>query len=216
MTQAKTFRKTLLSLGAGALVLLMAFQLSGLRYYLVYSSDFFNSKLRHVISLINQPEPLEIVDPCRPDLEKMELRLVPERLIIKNVEIDLPIFSVPLENGTWKVNDFVANYAEGTSLIGDSEGNIGIYGHDKPHALARIKKIENGDEIMLVSGDYLARYRAIFESVVIPDQVDIFYPTGKPILTLVTCEGRFSDQRYVTKAELLTVEKINCHENQTQ
>jgi LPXTG-site transpeptidase (sortase) family protein len=135
--------------------------------------------------------------------------LHPTKLIIPKLKFQLPIVSVPLENGTWIVHDHVANYAEGTSLIDETGGNVGLYGHDRPHAFSPIKKLTIGDQIQVQTSEgYMALYRVIDGHEVTPEQVTVFYPSVEPRLTLLTCSGIFSERRYIIVAELDRIEKI--------
>lgn len=133
----------------------------------------------------------------------------PERIVIDKVGIDLPVVSVPLKNGTWAVNPHVANYAEGTDLINDKSGNVGIYGHARADAFVKIRQMLTGYDIMLISNSYRAIYRVQRTSVIAPTAVDVFSTTKEPVLTLITCEGTLSEKRYMVRAKLIKIEKIN-------
>lgn len=135
----------------------------------------------------------------------------PERIVIPSINMDLDIVSVPLKNGTWAVNDGVANYAEGTSLINDKDGNVGIYGHDKVNAFRDIKKLLTGSndyDIVLYGNNYRATYKITSASVIAPTAINVFYPSKEPTITLITCEGLFSDKRFMVKAKLVKIEKL--------
>lgn len=137
-------------------------------------------------------------------------KLVPDRIVMKTVGIDLPVVSVPFENGTWKVNPGVANFAEGTSFISKNDGNVGIFAHNLENGFANIKNLENGDEITVVAGGYTASYKVVSGHKTHPSDVQVFFPTKKPTLTLITCEGFISEKRYVIKAELISVSRNDC------
>lgn len=146
------------------------------------------------------------------NLEKLNQGLKPEVISIKSLDISLPIVSTKLEEGTWVVQDKVANYAEGTSLINPQDGNVGIYGHDRDYVFSPIKNLKKGEKITIFSGNYKATYTIENSQVSNPENVEAFYLTEKPTLTLVTCEGRFSEQRYIVRASLDRIEEINCSE----
>jgi LPXTG-site transpeptidase (sortase) family protein len=131
---------------------------------------------------------------------------VPERIIIEKAEIDLPIVSVPLENGTWQVNAGVANYAEGTSLVSSNDGNVGIFAHDRKDAFSNIKTLLTGSDIIVVGKNKRAKYKVHSASVIAPTAVNVFFPTEEPTLTLITCDGVFSEKRYMVKAKLVEIE----------
>lgn len=137
--------------------------------------------------------------------------LVPDRISIDKIKLDLPIVSVKLSGGTWEVHDKVANFASETSVITSNGGNVGIFAHDREPGFAKIKHLSNGDLITVSSGNFLATYRVVESEVMQPHDVEAFYPTKNPMLTLVTCDGSFSEQRYVLKAELINLEEGTCN-----
>jgi len=132
----------------------------------------------------------------------------PERIVIEKVSIDLPVESVPLKNGTWEVNPHVANFAEGTSVVNSINGNVGIYAHDTIDAFSKIKQVLTGYDILVFGKTYRATYKVDSATVIAPAAIDVFFPTKEPTLTLITCEGVFSDKRYMVKATLVKIEKI--------
>jgi len=145
-------------------------------------------------------------------IEEIKIGLMPEAISIKSIDLALPVILSPLVNNTWEVKNNVANYAQGTSLIDTNNGNIGIYGHDKDNIFGLIKNISVGDEIFLFSGKFKAIYTVEESFVSNPERVDVFSPTDEPSLTLVTCDGIFSDQRYVVRAKLNKIEEVNCND----
>lgn len=144
--------------------------------------------------------------------DEINTGLIPEVISIESIELNLPIVSRPLIKNTWEVKDGVANYAEGTSLINMNSGNIGIYGHDRDYVFSSIKNLSIGDQIFLFSGKFKAIYTIEKSFVSEPENVDVFYPTDEPLLTLVTCDGVFSNQRYIIRAKFDRIEELNCNE----
>jgi len=132
----------------------------------------------------------------------------PSRITIDKIGLDLPITSVPLEHGTWKVNSDVANYAEGTSLVNEKDGNVGIFAHDKEKGFTKIKHLTNGDAIVVSGDGFVATYSVSKLTIAKPIEVDVYYATSKPQLTLVTCDGLFSEKRFVLTADLVSVNKL--------
>lgn len=137
----------------------------------------------------------------------------PTRLVIPVLTMDLPVVEVPLADGTWPVVDKVANYAQGTALINDKTGNVGLYGHDRADAFRPIKHLKPGDVIILHTDTAVAYYRFTDQELTTPGNVSVFYQTEAPILTLVTCEGRLSEQRFAIRA---TLERIVPSDAQTE
>jgi LPXTG-site transpeptidase (sortase) family protein len=137
---------------------------------------------------------------------------IPTHITINKAAIDLPVIAVPLQNGTWTVNDGVGNYALETSRVSDKTGNVGIFGHDRSNAFTKIKVLRAGDVITVTTaGGEKATYAVKSTEVTNPTSVEAFYPTKTPTLTLVTCDGFFSEQRYVVKANLVSLQKGSCN-----
>ncbi|MBU0708860.1 sortase [Patescibacteria group bacterium] len=160
-----------------------------------------------------QPTPT-ITYPC--DTNNPEPNEEPEKLTIAKIDLDLDIKLVPLKDGTWEVHDYVANYAQGTSLPNAIYGNTGLFGHDRPQAFASIKKLSYGDEIILFTKNFRFTYQVTEKlTQVDPKEVNVFYPTDKPQLTLITCDGSLSKQRYVVKTVFIKLEKKTCVSDKT-
>lgn len=136
---------------------------------------------------------------------------VPTHITISSVNIDLPVVPVTLVQGTWEVHDGVANYAVETSIVSNKKGNVGIFAHDRDNAFTRIKNLHTGDRIEVLTAAGKATYTVTSSHVTEPTDVEVFDPTVNPTLTLVTCSGIFSEQRYIVKAKLVSFEKGNCH-----
>jgi LPXTG-site transpeptidase (sortase) family protein len=132
----------------------------------------------------------------------------PLKIEIAKVGISLPVVSVPLENGTWQVYPHVANFAQSTSLVNKKSGNVGIYGHDREDAFHKIKDLLTGDDIIVIGKNSRAIYKVQSASIIVPTAVDVFNPTKEPVLTLITCNGIFSDKRYMVRAKLIKIENI--------
>lgn len=141
--------------------------------------------------------------------EEKKVEFIPERIVIPNASIDLPVVTVPMTNGTWEVYPGVANYAAETSKVNLTSGNVGIYGHNRKNAFANIKNLVEGSAVEIYGGNYIATYRVTKTQITQPNAVDVFYPTDEPILTLLTCEGVYSDKRYVLQAKLVSVKEGN-------
>jgi len=138
--------------------------------------------------------------------------IYPQHITINKINLSLDIAKSELKNGTWGVNKVMANYAVGTSLINSKSGNVGIFGHDIPEIFAPIKKLNPGDEIHIYGQGYRATYKVKETRVAKANETQVFYPTSKPTLTLVTCHGKLSEMRFVVSAELSQIERVNCNE----
>ncbi len=132
--------------------------------------------------------------------------VIPTEVSIPKIGLNLKVVSSPLVNGTWETYQGVANYAEGTSGINGKDGNIGIFAHDRNDGFTNIKLLNPGDTIVIKGENTIATYVVEKSAIANPSAVDVFYPTSEPKLTLVTCDGAFSEQRYVVIAQLSNLE----------
>lgn len=148
----------------------------------------------------------------RLDASEFNEELTPESIKIEKSGINLNVVSMPLVNGTWEVKPGVANYAEGTSLINSIDGNVGIYAHDTNSDFSKIKELQPGDVISVYAGGYKFKYEVKSTQTTSPEDLDVFYPTDKPTLTLVTCDGILSQLRFALKAELVEIEQLTCNQ----
>ncbi len=133
----------------------------------------------------------------------------PERVVISSVEIDLPIFSVPLKDGTWEVLPHVANFAEGTSLVNAQEGNVGLFANDRLDGFTRIQQLDNDAAIIVYGNGQKATYKVTSSRDALATDTNVFAPTKTPILTLVTSDEIFSNKQHIVKAELVKIEAAN-------
>ncbi len=175
----------------------------------LHIAGFAGSFMPRVISEVRSSHDSPVVVPLPVSNEGH----VPSAITIKKVDISLPVVSVPLVNGTWVVNEGVANYAEGTSLISDKDGNVGIFAHDRANGFTRIKELAIGDQVEVKTNDgYIALYTIVSKYDTIPSNVEEFNVTDEPTLTLVTCNGAFSEQRHIVKAKLVSLKQIMSYE----
>ena len=92
----------------------------------------------------------------------------------------------------------------GTALPGDA-GNVGLAGH-RDTFFRRLRDIETGDEIRVVTAEGIHTYRVESTHVVEPSDVWVLDPTEHPSLTLVTCYPFHfvgsAPQRFIVRAAL--------------
>jgi LPXTG-site transpeptidase (sortase) family protein len=132
-------------------------------------------------------------------------QFMPLAIQIEDIDLSLKIISSPLVNGTWQVYDGVANFAEGTSIVNTQEGNVGLFAHDRANGFTRIKELDAGDTITLTGSRHQATYEIVTKKILKPSDVQVFNPTTEPTLTLITCDGLFSEKRYMVQAKLKAV-----------
>lgn len=123
----------------------------------------------------------------------------PERIIIKRLGINLPIVEgvYNSQNDTWTLNDYAVHFATITTQPNDQQGHTFLYGHNTIEVLEPVKNIIPGDELQIVTKNkHVFTYQYQNDSSVTPDNTAVLnYTSKKPKLTLMTCEGLFSQTR---------------------
>lgn len=176
----------------------------------------------NAISTQPQPTPVEIAvpasteAPCPENIELVKVDSKLQRLVIPNVSVGLPIVTVPLANGTWEVEESVANFAAESSPFTGEPGNSVIFGHNKLDAFRPINKLKRGDQVHVQTSTHQFTYVVKSISTTAPTNVDVLKPVeGKKELTLITCNGVFDEKRLIIKSELTDIVQLNCNTTQT-
>jgi sortase A len=98
-----------------------------------------------------------------------------------------------------------AGHIEGTPFPG-AAGNVGIAGH-RDTIFRPVRDLKLGDRLLLTTADRVLEYRISETKIVKPADVYVLDPTGRPMLTLVTCfPFKFignAPQRFIVHAELV-------------
>lgn len=133
-------------------------------------------------------------------------RTVPAGSIIGRVEIPRLGVSTIVRAGTdARTLRLAVGHIEGTALPGEA-GNMGLAGH-RDTFFRKLRNIQSGDTIRVVTPDGTFTYRVARTDIVWPTDVWVLDETAEAVLTLVTCFP-FSyvgsaPQRFVVRAELL-------------
>lgn len=123
-------------------------------------------------------------------IEKEDIETAQENIDTKKWQIEIPKISLiaPIENGTDSdiLNQYVGHFDETQKV----EGNIGLAAHNRGYTVnyfARIKELEEGDEIIYIFGESQKIYKVI-RNIQISD-IDWSYleNTEENKLTLITC-----------------------------
>jgi sortase A len=97
-----------------------------------------------------------------------------------------------------------AGHIPGTALPGQP-GNIGIAAH-RDTFFHPLRAIQRDDDVVLKTPDGTYPYRVVSTSVVMPDDIQVLYPTSRDSLTLVTCYPfnyiGSAPKRFVVRAEM--------------
>lgn len=127
--------------------------------------------------------------------------ILPRRIIILSVGLDLPIFPAKVLSGNWEISESGASYLLGSGTLGKS-GNIIIYGHNKKKIFGPILYLKKGAEIKIEDEkSNVYKYEVRETKVVTPKNIEVLNPTRDETLTLYTCTGNFDLKRFVVIAK---------------
>jgi sortase A len=115
--------------------------------------------------------------------------------------------SATIAEGTGKLTLlYCIGHVEGTSFPGES-GNAGLAGH-RDSVFRKLKEVEVGDRIHIVTPDGAFEYRTASTEVVERTDTDVLDPTEQATLTLVTCYPFHmigpAPRRFIVRAYLVT------------
>jgi LPXTG-site transpeptidase (sortase) family protein len=133
----------------------------------------------------------------------------PKRLVVPSLQMGLPIVTVPMKNGTWPVEEGVANFAEESSAFNGESGNSVLFGHNKPDAFRPMAQLKKGDVVYVQTSQYQFTYEVSEISTTSPKNVDVMKPGDGYELTLITCNGFFDEKRLIIKAILKEITQLN-------
>lgn len=128
---------------------------------------------------------------------------LPIQITIPSLKVDIPVEPAEIKSGVWEISYKNATFLNSSSRPGGG-GNVVIYGHNKKAIFGSLPFISIGEKIFIKTNDNtIYTYKVISKETVMPDRVDLIYPTDEEILTLFTCTGPFDSQRVVVKAKPL-------------
>jgi LPXTG-site transpeptidase (sortase) family protein len=132
-----------------------------------------------------------------------EQSLWPTSVSIPSVGIQLNLTGSMEKSGTWIISDTGANFAINTAIPNGLGGNTVLFGHDRPNLFHAIHALKPGDDIYVNVGPKTYQYQMVTSDIVSPTDVSVMDQTDGPTLTLLTCDGWLSQDRYVVKAALV-------------
>lgn len=129
-------------------------------------------------------------------------KILPSRLVIPSVQIDLPLIPSEIKEGQWETTDRGVSYLKGSPIPGD-RGNSIMYGHNWENLLGPLIGVKPGDTLQVVfsSGERKTFVIAGIMTVT-PDQTHILNETNDRRITLYTCTGFMDSKRLVIVAVL--------------
>lgn len=99
-------------------------------------------------------------------------------------------------NKTWTLSNSKASFITVTSVPNGKSGNTYIYGHNRAGIFARLNNITVGDEAVVTNSvGKKFTYSLVKIQDIKPSNVSYLTDSQKPILTLQTCSGFWSQNR---------------------
>lgn len=135
-------------------------------------------------------------------LSTKKLSLPPERIIIPNQKINLPIVEAQVVDGFWEISETTASHGVGSAYPGDI-GNVVIFAHAREGLFLPLKDVQKDDDIFVLSKDHWFRYQVKEIKDVNPDQIEVIAPTKDETLTLYTCSGFLDSKRRIVVGKRL-------------
>jgi LPXTG-site transpeptidase (sortase) family protein len=125
----------------------------------------------------------------------------PVSIQVANVGIDLKITdgSYDSAHDSWTLTDDKAQFATMTDLPNDRAGQTFIYGHNTDAVFAKLSGLKAGDTATIrTANGHMFTYVYTGEQIVQPSNTQILNDEpATPRLTLMTCEGIFSQTRRI-------------------
>lgn len=124
----------------------------------------------------------------------------PERITIKNADIDLVVGQTYIINKNWQIFDTGASHLI-TSANPGEKGNIIVYGHNTLDRFGRLSEVKRGDVISVNTNDGKTHtYKVTSIQTVSSNNVKPLSLTNHEVLTLYTCTGFADLKRLIIQA----------------
>jgi len=133
----------------------------------------------------------------------------PSRMSIERLGIDLPVSDGVYNDktGEWSLSDKAVYFATITDLPNDNQGNTFLYGHNQKSVIGRMSGIAPGDIVKIqTTNGHEFSYAYISDELVKPDKTAVLHDSpSKPRLTVMTCDGIWSQARRLMYFDLVEV-----------
>jgi len=126
--------------------------------------------------------------------------LVPKRILIPDIDIDLEVGRSKVIGGYWEVFSDKAGWGEGSGLAG-REGNQVIFAHAREGLFLPLRSIKPGAKIYVLTDSSWFNYEVAEIKEVTPSQIEVITPTPDETLTLYTCSGFGDSMRLIVIAK---------------
>jgi len=122
----------------------------------------------------------------------------PVRLSIPRLGINLHIINGTYDTATkgWTLTSTNAQFATITSLPNNVTGDTLIYGHETAAVFEKTNDLVKGDILLIyTSNNHIFDYTYTSSKITSPTDTSVFSYQGGPRVTLLTCNGWFSQNR---------------------
>jgi LPXTG-site transpeptidase (sortase) family protein len=133
----------------------------------------------------------------------------PTRVVIPVEGIDLTVTGSYEKAGQWDISNSGANFAINTAVPDGKTGNTALFGHDISAIFYNLHWLLAGDLVKVYANGFIYTYSVTGNTTVIPTDVSVMDQTTEPRLTLITCTGWLSENRYVVIAKFIGKEPVN-------
>ncbi|MCA9904123.1 MAG: class F sortase [Anaerolineae bacterium] len=138
-------------------------------------------------------------------------------ITIPALNVSTSVVNIPLDPaiGTWNTNSLGGNigHFEYTPWLGES-GNIVLGGHSTddagaPSIFYHLEDITVGDAVTISNGSVVQEYVVTGTRFVAISDVSVLYPTGRDIVTLITCAGYNGETGVYDQRLVVTARRVN-------
>lgn len=137
------------------------------------------------------------------NISSINTSLTPKKLVIEDLDINLPILPSKVKRGEWEVVDSGVSYLTSSPLPGQI-GNSILYGHNWTNLLGKLVNVKPNQVIKIKYQDgSIKNFQVKYTAVVLPKDVAILKQTTDRRITLYTCTGFFDSKRFVAVAQLI-------------
>lgn len=123
----------------------------------------------------------------------------PQRIVIPDLNIDLPVVEAAVKNGFWELSETTASHGVGSANPGEN-GNIVIFAHARSGLFLPLRNIKSGTNIYVLTKDRWFHFTVNDIKIVMPNQIENIAPSSNEVLTLFTCSGFLDNKRIIVKA----------------
>ena len=152
-------------------------------------------------------------------ITEQEITDLPNRILVPELSIDLPVEEAKIIQGYWEVFEDKAGWGAGSGLPGNA-GNQVIFAHARDGLFLPLKEVSAGMRIYVLTDgekdiptleqdtpeesqsnpDWFA-YEIVEIKEVFPNQIEVIEPTEDETLTLYTCSGFNDSKRLIVVAK---------------